>query len=281
MDILRELGDYLVDAAWPWLFAFSFMTALELLLPRGRKQGISARLAGLMFWSIWVPIGALIYGGYHLLWAWLGIPPLIVLPLGMGWSGVLAPLLAPLAGAFVYDFFFYWCHRAQHRWFWRFHAVHHSIEDLSAVNAYHHISEPLFQTALILLPMSLISSATITGASIMLTLIYLQAALIHSPTRFHLGVMRLAVADNSFHRIHHSLEERHFDKNFGAFTTLWDRLFGTAWMPASDEWPDTGLAEIGQPRTLHAWLTLPWRFGRDKTPQPAGQAPAHLAAQDI
>jgi sterol desaturase/sphingolipid hydroxylase (fatty acid hydroxylase superfamily) len=29
------------------------------------------------------------------------------------------------------------------------------------------------------------------------------------------------------HRIHHSPEVEHFDRNFGGITPLWDRLFGT------------------------------------------------------
>lgn len=29
------------------------------------------------------------------------------------------------------------------------------------------------------------------------------------------------------HRIHHSCEKEHWDKNFGHITPLWDRLFGT------------------------------------------------------
>ncbi|WP_141395864.1 hypothetical protein [Sphingomonas spermidinifaciens] len=46
----------------------------------------------------------------------------------------------------------------------------------------------------------------------------------------------------------------------GAFTPLWDRLFGTAWMPREGEWPDTGIAELDQPRTVGDWLSLPFRF---------------------
>jgi sterol desaturase/sphingolipid hydroxylase (fatty acid hydroxylase superfamily) len=264
------LWNQIVALATPWLatwgFAFSFMTALELLLSRGTPQPLSARLPGLVFWSLWVPVSGLVYVGFHALWGWLGVAPLIVLPLTFSWTGALAIVAAPIAGAIVYDFFFYWCHRAQHRWLWRFHAVHHSIRDLSTVNAYHHLSEPFVQTLLILLPTSLIVNDTGAAAPFMTVLIYFQASLIHSPVRLHLGPLRAAIADNRFHRIHHSLEPRHFDRNFGAFTTLWDRLFGTAYFPAADEWPDVGLAEIAPPRTVAEWLTLPLRYGRETAP---------------
>jgi sterol desaturase/sphingolipid hydroxylase (fatty acid hydroxylase superfamily) len=60
--------------------------------------------------------------------------------------------------------------------------------------------------------------------------------------------LRLFFCDKWSRRLHHSLEERHFDKNFSAFTTLSDRTFGTAWFPAKDERAARGLAEIDQPR---------------------------------
>jgi len=53
---------------------------------------------------------------------------------------------------------------------------------------------------------------------------------------------------------------------------LWDRLFGTAWLPARNEWPATGLAEIDQPRSLWGWIDLPVRFGRSRRDAPVESA---------
>ena len=264
---------HLLDSARPtaigMMFGFSFMTALELLLPRGQVS-LKSRLYGLIYWIIWIPVTAVSFALFHLLWAALGIPPLIVLPLTFSWAGVFAAaILAPLAGAFVGDFFFYWFHRGQHAFFWRFHAVHHSIREMSAINAYHHASEGAIQALLYLLPASLIVADTGPAVPLMSVLIYFQASFIHSPASVHLGPLRAVLVDNRFHRIHHSLQEEHFDRNFGAFTTLWDRLFRTAWWPDKAEWPDVGLAEIDQPRSVREWLTLPWRFGRDAAAKPA------------
>ena len=66
---------------------------------------------------------------------------------------------------------------------------------------------------------------------------------IHSPIDVHFGPLRKVLVDNRFHRIHHSLEPRHFDKNFGVCFTIWDRWFGTAYDPAPNEWPQVGLAD--------------------------------------
>ena len=53
---------------------------------------------------------------------------------------------------------------------------------------------------------------------------------------------------------------------------MWDRLFGTAWLPARNEWPATGLAEIDQPRSLWGWIDLPVRFGRSRRDAPVESA---------
>lgn len=248
-------------------FTLALTTAVELLLPR-EKQSLRERFVGLGAIALYVPAALIVYKMFQNLWIAVGIRPLIRVPMTLDWTGMAAVVLAPIAGAVVYDFFFYWFHRAQHALAWRFHAVHHSIRELNAVNSYHHISEPFFQAVFLLLPVSLIVADTGPIVPAMLILLHLQASFIHSPTRIHLGPLRLFFCDNSFHRIHHSLDEKHFDKNFGAFTTIWDRLFGTAWFPAKDEWPATGLAEIDQPRNLRAWFSLPirFRYGHGMTP---------------
>ena len=257
-EMSAQMRPVLIVAA----FTLALATAIELLFPRER-QSLRERLVGLGAVTIYVPATLIVFKAFQQLWSAIGIKPLIHVPLTFDWMGIAAVVLAPIAGAVIYDFFFYWFHRAQHALAWRFHAVHHSIRELNAVNSYHHISEPFFQAIFLLLPASLIVSDTGPVVPAMLILLHLQASFIHSPTRIHLGPLRLFFCDNSFHRIHHSLEERHFDKNFGAFTTFWDRLFGTAWFPGKDEWPATGLAEIDQPRNLRAWFDFPIRLRHD------------------
>lgn len=255
-------------------FTLSLITAAELLFPR-EKQALRQRLVGLGAWALYVPINMIVLKSFHNLWVYLGIRPFITIPMSFDWAGVAAIILAPIAGALVYDFFFYWFHRAQHALAWRFHAVHHSIRELNAINSYHHVSEPIFQAIFLVLPASLILADTGPAVPVMLIILQLQASFIHSPARINLGPLRAFFCDNRFHRIHHSLEEKHFDKNFGAFTTLWDRLFGTAWMPEPHEWPEAGLAEIDQPRSLRAWIDLPIRFRRQDGNGPSELLSAH------
>ncbi len=272
MPILSILWEAVKPTLVVWGFGFSVMTVVELLAPR-EQQSLGGRLPGLLFWAIWLAISGIAYAGFRTLWSALGIPPLLTLPTGAGWQTPVSLVVAPLVGAVTYDFFFYWCHRAQHRWLWRYHAVHHSIRELSAVNAFHHPIEPFVQILLIAVPTSLIANEAGPVVPAILIVMHLQAFFIHTPTRWHLGPLASVVVDNRFHRIHHSLETRHFDRNFGAFTTLWDRLFGTAWMPAKDEWPATGIAEVDQPRTLHQWVALPVAYDRARAASEQPRAP--------
>jgi sterol desaturase/sphingolipid hydroxylase (fatty acid hydroxylase superfamily) len=46
-----------------------------------------------------------------------------------------------------------------------------------------------------------------------------------------------------YHQLHHSIAERHWDKNFGLTLTIWDRMFGTLVVPEPEEDFVFGLTE--------------------------------------
>lgn len=242
----------------PSLIILCLVTAIEIALPRGRISLIG-RLSGVLFWTVLLFVTVAANTGLSAVWRAIGIQPLIVLPLRLQWAGPVAAFVAPILGAVIYDFFFYWFHRAQHRWLWRYHQVHHAIRELSAANSYHHISEPFFQWIGMLVPASLLFADTGIAAPVVAILLHFQGSFIHSPMQLNLGPLRIFFCDNVFHRIHHSLEPQHFDRNFGGFTTLWDQLFGTAYFPMPGEWPATGLAGVDPPETVEQWIMLPFR----------------------
>ena len=43
------------------------------------------------------------------------------------------------------------------------------------------------------------------------------------------------------HHVHHSYLPQHWDKNLAAVTSIWDRLFGTLYIPEKDETTPWGL----------------------------------------
>jgi sterol desaturase/sphingolipid hydroxylase (fatty acid hydroxylase superfamily) len=171
-------------------------------------------------------------------------------------------LAAAFAIAMIGNFFYYWLHRAQHKfpWLWRFHRVHHSITEMSATNGYHHFAEDLFQFTAVTVPMAfLLGVATGPVPWIVLTIASTHAYFIHSSANINLGPFRYILGDNRFHRLHHSLEEKHFDRNFATLTPLWDVLFGTAYFPRAGEWPQVGLSDFPEPKTIREYLLMPFR----------------------
>lgn len=168
------------------------------------------------------------------------------------------PVLAAVAFALWVDLQFYVLHRFEHRFLWRFHAVHHSIRHLSAANSYHHWTEALWLT-LAALPLMVVDVEIGPTMALLALLFRFQQFYIHSSSRVHLGPLRWLLVDNRYHRIHHSIDQAHHDRNFGAMTPLWDWLFGTFHMPAPDEWPEVGLKGAAPPTNLWEWWRWPWR----------------------
>jgi len=257
-----------------WCLVFALLTAFELLNPRER-QSLRLRLVGVGFWAVLLALSFVASVTLALAWQVLNVRPLFAIPSMQALVGgpLAAAILGAVIAAVIHDFFFYWCHRIQHRWLWRWHAVHHSIEELNAVNSYHHPSEAIISLLLLQLPMSLLVGFEHPASAIVTLVLSLHLVWIHSPTRITLGPLRAVLVDNRFHRIHHSLEPRHFDTNFGAFTTIWDRLFGTCHMPARGEWPKVGIAEARQPRDFGAWVGQPWQVGETVTAGDAAPLP--------
>jgi sterol desaturase/sphingolipid hydroxylase (fatty acid hydroxylase superfamily) len=158
-----------------------------------------------------------------------------------GWWFLFSVVIVILA----MDFYSYLVHRAQHKIpaLWAMHSLHHSAEALSIVTGARHFwFEDVINTAIFPL-MAIIFKippevATIVG------LIYLlpDGLLPHMNIRLSLGRFALCIQNPQYHRIHHSLEPQHFNKNFCKMLPLFDVIFGTAWKPGKDEFPKTGLA---------------------------------------
>ncbi len=262
MDFVQTFLGEMVGACFTLSWTCALFIAVETVFAReGARVSALSRLKAIAFWLVYLPIIMLMAQGIVLLWQPLGVKPLLPDLAPPGLPRPLAAMIAAVAAAFIGDFIYYWVHRAQHRFFWRFHAVHHSVREMHGLSAYHHVSEELFQFALYTVPLSFFT-ADPQAVPILGTLLALQGNYLHSPIRLNFGPLGRYFADNRFHRIHHSMDEAHFDKNFGIFTTLWDSVFGTAYFPAPGEWPQTGVADVPEPATIGAFLTAPFVYRR-------------------
>jgi sterol desaturase/sphingolipid hydroxylase (fatty acid hydroxylase superfamily) len=245
------------------LTGLAFFRGIELAFPQRAAPAPRLNLLGLRIWLVYLGLQIVLTAGVLALMGASRVSPKIDPRHLLGLPTWAAAILVALAIILAKDFFFYWEHRIQHRWLWRWHAPHHAIRNLSATNSWHHWSEILMFALFVSVPLGLLSPAFGPRPFIVGLILSWQPVYLHSSTRLQLGrIGRRLVVDSRYHRIHHSLEPRHFDRNFGAATPLWDWLFGTAYFPDEDEWPEVGLAGIDEPKSVADWSRLPWRMER-------------------
>lgn len=253
LDIGREWRVFLIAA--------SFGTALELLMPIERHS-LMSRVRGAVFQSIYLTLGVALAFAVSTVWWRLGIRPLFhadltqtVVSDNLFVRGA-AFVAFPFFGVLAYDFFYYWLHRLQHTVpiLWRLHSVHHSIEELNSVNCYHHFTDQMQHAIFIGTLSSLLYSLSVPQFALVTLMFDTLGKAQHSASRLSFGPLKYIFSEPRYHRLHHSLEERHWGKNFAFATPLWDQLFGTAYFPRHDEHHKTGLAERREPRTLREYL---------------------------
>jgi sterol desaturase/sphingolipid hydroxylase (fatty acid hydroxylase superfamily) len=175
---------------------------------------------------------------------------------GLGLQIAEAFLLAEVCG--------YWAHRATHTVpvLWRFHRVHHSIEEMDwlAAGRVHPIDQAFTRSCVVLPIVALGFARAAFGA--FLALMTVQAIFIHANVRFRFGPLRWLIATPEFHHWHHSGDPAGYNSNFaGEFPAL-DLLFGTLHLPAG-QMPESYGIEAAAPRGYLAQLAWPLaRAGR-------------------
>ena len=155
----------------------------------------------------------------------------------------------------------YWLHRLQHcvPFLWSMHSLHHSAEAMTTATGARHY---WFEQAIISVIIPGITALVFkipAGVLLFLPLFSITENLAHMNAKVRFGAMALVLNNPQFHRIHHSIESRHFDKNFCKNLPIFDVIFGTAWIPGEDEFPHTGLATKEKPAGLLEGVVWPLR----------------------
>jgi sterol desaturase/sphingolipid hydroxylase (fatty acid hydroxylase superfamily) len=154
--------------------------------------------------------------------AWIGARPLWV-------QGLIALLLGDLG--------VYAIHRLQHTvpWLWRFHAVHHSAEEMDwLVGLRFHPLDLLLLRVASLGPLIALNLAP--GAiALFVAVSGWQSSLVHANVRVPYGPLRWLLVSPDFHHWHHSAEREAYDRNFASLVASWDVLFGTVYLPRRRE----------------------------------------------
>ena len=122
-------------------------------------------------------------------------------------------------------------HYADHRLepLWRFHALHHSQEELSVLTSFR--AHPLMHTTgfvLAAIPvMALMPDRPI--APVLITIYVCIGTLQHANLRWTFGPACRLLVSPAYHRLHHAPDTQH--TNLGVVLTIWDVLAGRARFP--------------------------------------------------
>ncbi len=158
------------------------------------------------------------------------------------------------------DLGFYAAHRLFHAvpWLWRFHAVHHSIEEMDWLAAARvHPLDHLVTKGLSLLPVYALGFST-AAIAVYAAIYFWQSILIHSNVRLRFGPLRWVLASPEFHHWHHGNEPAAYNRNFAGQLPVLDLLFGTLHMPDGQMPERYGVGEI-LPSTYAGQLAYPFR----------------------
>jgi sterol desaturase/sphingolipid hydroxylase (fatty acid hydroxylase superfamily) len=125
----------------------------------------------------------------------------------------------------------YWGHRLTHQvpFLWRFHSVHHSIEQMDWVASGRlHPLDQAFTQAFTIFPLVLLGygAGVFGGVAVFITLLALFQ---HANVRLRFPGVRWVINTPEWHHWHHAIDDAARDKNFGL--PVVDKLFGTAYLP--------------------------------------------------
>ena len=139
----------------------------------------------------------------------------------------------------VADIVQYWSHRAYHEipFLWKFHAVHHSSEEMDWIAGSRvHVVELLLTRGLVLLPLVLLGFDSV-AVNAYVAFVAFQAVFDHANVSVNPSILRYIFVTPNFHHWHHSQDKEALDKNYAVHFAFLDYLFGTA-VDSQKMWPD-------------------------------------------
>jgi len=213
----------------------------------------------LPFFIPYMRIALLIFGVGLMAWLVDAMDFGAALEKGYGPIGTL-PLWAQAAIYLVLsDFLMYWIHRLFHgKRMWRYHAIHHSAEDVDWTTAYRFHPLNLWLDPFLVDAVLVFMGVPVLVLALVAPLNTLTSFYVHANLNWTLGPLKYVIASPVFHRWHHTMPDRGGDKNFASNFSLWDVLFGTFYMPEG-KLPETyGVKEPNFPTTFGGQLIYPF-----------------------
>jgi sterol desaturase/sphingolipid hydroxylase (fatty acid hydroxylase superfamily) len=178
-----------------------------------------------------------------------GHGPLAALPL---W----AQMIIFLVGG---DIILYWTHRWFHgRRMWKYHAVHHSSEELEWISAARFHPVELFLRSVAADVIMLVIGISPNVLVVLGPLTIAHSAFVHANLDWTLGPFKYVIAGPVFHRWHHTAADRGGEKNYASTFPILDIIFGTFYMPEGELPDHYGVDEREYPTSFGAQLLHPF-----------------------
>jgi sterol desaturase/sphingolipid hydroxylase (fatty acid hydroxylase superfamily) len=204
--------------------AFLALIALEYAVGRARgrsnyrlNDALNSLSLGVMSQVVGLFTRLLAVGIYAAVWSVAAPWPL---PADQWWVWALAVV--------AYDFCYYWNHRLGHESaiFWASHVVHHQSQEYNLSTALRQTSSGALLGWIFYLPMAIAGfPPEVFVFAALVDLLYQYW--IHTEHVGRLGWFDRWFASPSNHRVHHAVNDRYLDRNYGGILMVWDRMFGT------------------------------------------------------
>lgn len=255
-----------------WLLGLSLLVfALEILIPWRKKQPIFRKGFWLdAFYMIFnfflfslIGYNALSNVGVELFNDFLGL---------FGIDNLVAievqdfPVWAQLLIMFIIADLIQWnVHRMLHRvpWLWKFHQVHHSVKEMGfAAQFRFHFVETLVYKSAQYIPLAMIGFGIEQFFVVHMFSVFI-GHLNHANLDWGYGPLGYVLNNPRMHIWHHAKAlppEHKYGMNFGLSLSIWDYLFGTAYVPKSGK--DIEIGFDGDERFPHDFtgqLTYPFK----------------------
>ncbi|MDT0689031.1 sterol desaturase family protein [Salegentibacter sp. F188] len=182
------------------------------------------------------------------------------------------PFWVQLLIMFVVADFIQWnVHRQLHRqpWLWEFHKVHHSVKEMGfAAQFRFHFMETIIYKTVQYIPLAMIGFGIQEFFVVHMFAVFI-GHLNHANLNWNYGIFGYIFNNPQMHIWHHSRElpENHpHGMNYGLSLSIWDYLFGTAYIPKNGQKISLGFAgDEDFPEDFKNQLAFPFRRKKNNT----------------
>lgn len=255
-----------------WLVVLSIIVwSVEIIVPWRKKQPIFRKDFWLDAWYMVFNVVVFSLVGYHALSHVVSEAVRSALLNLTGWESLAVidvstlPVWSQLLLMFILRDFIQWnVHILLHRvpWLWEFHKVHHSVEQMGfAAHLRFHWMETIVYRVVEYLPLSLLGFG-ISEFLIVHVIALAIGHLNHANVRLPIGKLIYVINSPQMHIWHHAKEipEGSYGVNYGLSLSIWDWLFGTAWMPKDGRDIQLGFENVERyPTSFWQQMIAPFR----------------------